>query len=92
MRGADILSDRINGFDDWLADPHIVATSGAVAVELADMPTFKVPRTPGVSAAADAALSPAPHVGEHGRAILGELGYDDAAIAKLVAEETVVLA
>jgi crotonobetainyl-CoA:carnitine CoA-transferase CaiB-like acyl-CoA transferase len=92
LRGADILSDRINGFDDWLADPHIVATSGAVAVELADMPTFKVPRTPGVSAAADAALSPAPHVGEHGRAILGELGYDDAAIAKLVAEETVVLA
>src|SRR5580658_704744 len=91
LREADILSDRINGFDDWLADPHIVATGGAVAVEPDDMPAFKVPRTPGASAAADAALSPAPHLGEHGRAILTELGYDDAAIAKLVAEEAVVL-
>ena len=58
LRGADILSDRINGFDDWLADPHIVATGGAVAVEPADMPAFKVPRTPGISPEADAALSP----------------------------------
>ena len=31
LRRADILSDRINGFDDWLADPHVVATGGAVA-------------------------------------------------------------
>jgi len=91
LRGADILSDRINGFDDWLADPHIVATGGAVAVEPADMPAFKVPRTPGVSAAVDAALSPAPHIGEHGRAILGELGHDDAAITRLVAEGAVML-
>jgi crotonobetainyl-CoA:carnitine CoA-transferase CaiB-like acyl-CoA transferase len=91
LRAADILSDRINGFDDWLADPHIIATGGAVAVEPADMPAFKVPRTPGVSAATDTALSPAPHLGEHGHAILSDLGYDDAAIARLVAEETVVL-
>jgi crotonobetainyl-CoA:carnitine CoA-transferase CaiB-like acyl-CoA transferase len=91
LRDADILSDRINGFDDWLADPHIVATGGSVAVQPADMPAFKVPRTPGVSAAADVALSPAPYIGEHGRAILAELGYDDAAIARLAAEEAVVL-
>ena len=89
LRDADILSDRINGFDDWLADPHIVATDGAVAVEPVGMPAFKVPRTPGISAAADAALSPAPHTGEHGRAILAELGYDDAAIARLAAENVV---
>jgi crotonobetainyl-CoA:carnitine CoA-transferase CaiB-like acyl-CoA transferase len=91
LREADILSDRINGFDDWLADPHIVATGGAVAVEPADMLAFKVPRTPGISAAADAALSPAPHVGEHGREVLAGLGLDDAAVARLVAEKAVVL-
>jgi crotonobetainyl-CoA:carnitine CoA-transferase CaiB-like acyl-CoA transferase len=91
LRGADILSDRINGFDDWLADPHIVATGGAVAVEPAGMPAFKVPRTPGIPPAADAALSPAPHIGEHGRAILAELGYDETAMARLVSEEAVVL-
>lgn len=89
LRAADILSDRINGFDDWLADPHIVATSGAVAVAPGDMPAFKVPRTPGISPAADAALAPAPHIGEHGRAILTELGYDDAAVARLSAEKVV---
>jgi len=91
LRDADILSDRINGFDDWLANPHIVATGGAVGVEPGDMPAFKVPRTPGISVAADAALSPAPHIGEHGRTILVELGYDEAALARLVAENVVAL-
>jgi len=91
LRAADILSDRINGFDDWLADPHIVATGGAVAVDAIDMPQFKVPRTPGVSPAVDAALPPAPRIGEHGRAILGELGFDEAAIARLAAEQTVLV-
>jgi crotonobetainyl-CoA:carnitine CoA-transferase CaiB-like acyl-CoA transferase len=91
LREADILSDRINGFDDWLADPHVVATGGAVAVEPGDMPAFKVPRTPGISPAADAAMSPAPHIGEHGRAILTEFGYDDMAMARLAAEGAVVL-
>jgi crotonobetainyl-CoA:carnitine CoA-transferase CaiB-like acyl-CoA transferase len=91
LRDADILSDRINGFDDWLADPHIVATGGAVAVAPGDMPAFKVPRTPGISQEVDAALAPAPHIGEHGRAILGELGYDTEALAWLVAEQVVAL-
>lgn len=91
LRNADILADRINGFDDWLADPHIVASGGAVSVAPADMPAFKVPRTPGVSPAADAALAPAPHIGEHGRAVLAGLGHDAAAIARLVAEKVVVL-
>jgi crotonobetainyl-CoA:carnitine CoA-transferase CaiB-like acyl-CoA transferase len=91
LRAADILSDRINGFDDWLADPHIIATGGAVAVAPGDMPGFKVPRTPGISPEVDAALAPAPHIGEHGRAILAELGYDGEAIGRLVAEQVVAL-
>jgi crotonobetainyl-CoA:carnitine CoA-transferase CaiB-like acyl-CoA transferase len=37
----------VNGFDDWLADPHIVATGGAVAVEQPEMGQFPTPRTPG---------------------------------------------
>jgi crotonobetainyl-CoA:carnitine CoA-transferase CaiB-like acyl-CoA transferase len=86
LRAADILSDRINGFDDWLADPHIVATGGAVPVAPGDMPPFKVPRTPGIAVAVDAALSPAPAIGEHGAAILAELGIDAAARTRLVAE------
>jgi crotonobetainyl-CoA:carnitine CoA-transferase CaiB-like acyl-CoA transferase len=86
LRAADILSDRINGFDDWLADPHVAATGAAVAVAPGDMPAFKVPRTPGIPAASDAALTPAPAIGEHGAAILAGLGFDRAAQARLVAE------
>jgi crotonobetainyl-CoA:carnitine CoA-transferase CaiB-like acyl-CoA transferase len=83
LRAADILADRINGFDDWLADPHIIATAGAVPIEQPGVGVFQAPRTPGVPLATEAALSPAPGIGEHGRAILAELGLDAAEIAHL---------
>jgi crotonobetainyl-CoA:carnitine CoA-transferase CaiB-like acyl-CoA transferase len=91
LRETDILADRVNGFDDWLADPHIVATGGAVAVDQPGMGKFRTPRTPGLSAAADAALSPAPLIGDHGRTILIELGLDETAIARLVADRVLRL-
>jgi crotonobetainyl-CoA:carnitine CoA-transferase CaiB-like acyl-CoA transferase len=86
LRAADILADRVNGFDDWLADPHIVATGGAVRVEQPEMGQFPTPRTPGIALAVDAAMTPAPRIGEHGAAILAEIGIDPAAIARLCAE------
>ncbi len=86
MRAADILADRVNGFDDWLADPHVVATGGAIAVDQPGMGQFRTPRTPGISAEADARLMPAPYIGEHGRAILAELGIDLATVERLAAE------
>ncbi len=61
LRAADILADRINGFDDWLADPHIVATGGAVTVDQPEMGQFHDTAHPGRSPfEVDAALSPAP--------------------------------
>ena len=86
LRAADILADRVNGFDDWLADPHIVATSGAVCVDQPEMGQFPTPRTPGIPLAVDAALPPAPRIGEHGAAILAEIGIDPLAVARLCAE------
>jgi crotonobetainyl-CoA:carnitine CoA-transferase CaiB-like acyl-CoA transferase len=87
LRAADILADRINGFDDWLADPHIVATGGAVLVDQPGMGRFFTPRTPGISPEADAAMSPAPRIGEHGGAILAELGIGPATISRLRLEK-----
>src|SRR6266566_6220110 len=54
LRAADILADRVNGFDDWLADPHILATGGAVAVNQPGMGQFQTPRTPRIPPAVDA--------------------------------------
>jgi crotonobetainyl-CoA:carnitine CoA-transferase CaiB-like acyl-CoA transferase len=91
LRAADILADRINGFDDWLADPHVVATGGAVRVDQPGMGQFQTPRTPGISPAVDAAMAPAPRIGEHGYVILSELGIDSATIARLYAENILFL-
>ena len=88
LRAADVLADRVNGFGDWLADPHVAATGGAVTVAPRDMPAFKVP---GVSPEADRALAPAPHVGEHSRTILAELGLAENRVAELAAEGIVGL-
>ncbi|HEY1795541.1 MAG TPA: CoA transferase [Stellaceae bacterium] len=91
LRAAGVLADRVNGFDDWLADPHVVATGAAVDIAPVDMPAFKVPRTPGVSPEADRALGPAPHVGEHSKAILAGLGMAADRIAALAAERAIGL-
>jgi crotonobetainyl-CoA:carnitine CoA-transferase CaiB-like acyl-CoA transferase len=91
LRAEDILADRVNGFDDWLTDPHVVVTSGAVYVDQPGMGRFPTPRTPGIPLAADAAMAPAPRIGEHGAAILAELGIDPAAVARLQAENILLL-
>ena len=91
LRAADILADRVNGFDDWLTDPHIIATSAAIAIDQPGMGQFRTPRTPGVPAAADMAMAPALAIGAHGNLILAELGFDPAAIAGLAAEGIVRL-
>jgi crotonobetainyl-CoA:carnitine CoA-transferase CaiB-like acyl-CoA transferase len=86
LRAADILADRVNGFDDWLADPHVVATGSAITVDQPEMGRFPTPRTPGIPFEVDAALLPAPRIGEHGAAILAEIGIGPAVIARLCAE------
>ena len=91
LREADILADRVNGFDDWLADPHVIATGGAVRVSQPEMGQFQTPRTFGVPLAVDAAMTPAPRIGEHGAAILSELGIDPKTIAQLQAENILLI-
>jgi crotonobetainyl-CoA:carnitine CoA-transferase CaiB-like acyl-CoA transferase len=47
------------------------------------MRRFFTPRIPGISHGPTAAMTPAPRIGEHGGAILAELGIDPATIDRL---------
>jgi len=55
------------------------------------MGQFPAPRTPGIPLAVDAALPPAPRIGEDGAAILAEIGIDPGAIASLCAEKILLI-
>lgn len=83
LRAADVLADRINGFDDWLADPQVAAVQGAMPVTLPAAPAFSVPRTPGIDVGVEDSLLPPPGIGEHGRSILAEIGCSPAEIDAL---------
>ena len=90
------------GFDNlWLTDSSLhtrdcysyltLAATVSTRLGLGCAVTNPVTRHPGITAAADAALSPAPAIGAHGGAILAELGFDRAAQARLVAEGALFL-
>jgi len=80
----------ILGYDQVFADPHIEAREMAVEVDHAKAGRtrvlgvpFKLSTTPGT------VRRPAPTLGQHTDEILGELGYDAAAIADLRSRKVV---
>ena len=86
----EVLCNAIHDFDDWLADPHVVATTAAPTLEQPGMGPTPIPAIPGTEpneGGPDAPVAPA--VGEHGREILGELGLDDEAIGALIRDRVV---
>ncbi len=83
---ADIPAMPVNTPDALLDDPHL---AGEGFFPLIDHPSEGRLRTTGIPVRFDATPGairrPAPLLGEHSREILGELGYDAAAIDALVA-------
>jgi crotonobetainyl-CoA:carnitine CoA-transferase CaiB-like acyl-CoA transferase len=69
---AGVLASRINGFGDWLADPHVTASGAAPMVEVMPGTSLPVPRNPGQPPHD----RPCPGVGEHTAAVLREFGLD----------------
>jgi len=88
----EVLANKINDFGDWLSDPHVGTVGAAATMMQPDVGAMTLPQIPGVTPIGDevpAAASPA--LGEHGRAILADLGYDDEAIERLRAAGAVHL-
>lgn len=86
LSSIDILKAKVNTYKDLFGDPQVQAMDAVRWVEndtLGRLPmaTLCGQRPPST----DDALTHAPHLGEHTREILGELGYGTADVEKLTA-------
>ena len=84
----EVLASPIADFGDWLADPQVAETRAAPVVDQPGMGSVPIPVIPGTDPSYSA---PAPAVGQHGREILAELGFDAAAMEDLVRAGAVAL-
>ena len=83
---AGALCNAIHDFGDWMAHHHVRAIDAAPSIRqprVGDVPTPVIPGMLPMSGDDERQVAPA--VGEHGREILRERGYDDEAIENLIA-------
>ena len=87
---AEVTIGPIYDISQLIEDPHVVARELVADYPDADMGAYPmhhvVPRLEGTPGTI---RTPAPHLGEHNRAVLAELGVDEAAYAQLLAEGVV---
>jgi crotonobetainyl-CoA:carnitine CoA-transferase CaiB-like acyl-CoA transferase len=87
---AGVFAERVNNYQEYLDHPHTKAVHGIDWLEQDGVGTLPVVRTPGLPRPAnDLPTQHAPHIGEHGRAILGELGYGAGDIDRLIKDGAV---
>jgi crotonobetainyl-CoA:carnitine CoA-transferase CaiB-like acyl-CoA transferase len=87
----EVFCERVNNYSDYLEHPHVKATGAIDWIEQEGFARLPVANIPGLPPAReDLARHHAPHIGEHSRAILGELGYSTADIEAMVARKAIV--
>jgi crotonobetainyl-CoA:carnitine CoA-transferase CaiB-like acyl-CoA transferase len=87
----EVFCERVGNYQDYLDHPHVKETGAVDWIEqdgFARLPVANIPGLP--PAREDAARHHAPHIGEHSRAILGELGYSGAEIEAMLARKGIV--
>ena len=93
MQRAAVPASRIYSVRDIAADPQYAARQMIREIRLAGGGTLKVPGVvPKLSATPGGFSGGGPRLGEHTRAVLRELGYDDAAIEALSARGVIEVA
>jgi len=87
LDAADLVWAPVQSPADVAADPQVAASGALVQVEDGQGGTYASPAAPARFPGADAEVRPAaPQLGEHTRAILAELGYDEAEVETMLAE------
>jgi crotonobetainyl-CoA:carnitine CoA-transferase CaiB-like acyl-CoA transferase len=90
---AGALCNAIHDFGDWLNHAHVQAVGAAPAIHQPRVGAVPTPLIPGMlPLAADDQRQIAPALGEHGREILRERGYDEASIDNLIAAAALFVA
>ena len=83
---AEVTIGPIYDISQIVEDPHVIERELVADYPDADMGEFPMHHVvPRLSGTPGAIRSPAPRLGEHNRALLAEIGIDDAAYGKLVA-------
>jgi formyl-CoA transferase len=87
---AEVTIGPIYDISQIVEDPHVVERELVADYPDADMGAFPMHHVvPRLSGTPGSIRTPAPDLGQHNRALLGELGIDDAAYASLLAEGVV---
>jgi crotonobetainyl-CoA:carnitine CoA-transferase CaiB-like acyl-CoA transferase len=86
MRAAGTPIGRVNEHDDVLTDPQVLHNDSIVEVDHGELGRVRLLRGAARFKGGEAHVpQPAPWLGEHGRQVLEELGYDSARIESLTA-------
>jgi crotonobetainyl-CoA:carnitine CoA-transferase CaiB-like acyl-CoA transferase len=84
------VGGRVNTCAEAVDDPQVVHNEVVVTIDHGAAGAVRSARPPArFSTTLASVAGPAPRLGEHGAAVLRSLGYDDAAIAAMVAEKVV---
>ena len=79
---AGVFAERVNNYQEYLDHPHVAAVDGVGRVPIARIPGLPRP-------AENLAAQHAPHIGEQGREILGEIGFGASDIDRLIKDGAV---
>lgn len=81
---AEVMNAPVATYADFLADKHVQTVGSVPFIHHPDFGNVPMANIPGATPVADgAALSQAPHIGEHTAELLGEFGYSAQDIAAL---------